>query len=72
MPSKCGQDNQGDEMNTIKDWIRKLTKNEGSFISKDRLIQEIRKSTKTSLPIDYQEGNGILIVCIPVSNTFRI
>lgn len=59
-------------MNTIKDWLKKITKQEGNFIGKERLIQEIRKSTKTSLPIEYQEGSGMLIVCIPVSTTFRI
>jgi len=59
-------------MNTIKDWISKLTKQDGIYLSKERLIQEIRKANKTSLPIEYKPGSGLIIVAIPVPTNFQI
>lgn len=59
-------------MNTIKDWINRLTKQEGSYLTKERIIQEIRKSSKSSLPIEYKTGTGIIIVAIPVPTNFQI
>ena len=59
-------------MNTIKDLINRLTKQEGSYLTKERLIQEIRKSSKSSLPIEYKNGTGVIIVAIPVPSNFQI
>jgi|GEM_PF-2872499 len=59
-------------MKTIKDWISRLTKQDGIYLSKERLIQEIRKTNKTSLPIEYKPGSGLIIVAIPVSTNFQI
>lgn len=71
-PSKCSQKITGEKMNTIKDWITRLTKQEGSYLTKERLIQEIRKSNKTSLPVEYKPGSGVIIVAIPVPSNFQI
>jgi hypothetical protein len=59
-------------MNNIKDWINKLTKQDGIYLSKERLIQEIRKANKTSLPVEYKPGTGVMIVAIPVPTNFQI
>jgi len=59
-------------MNTIKDWINRLTKQEGIYLTRERLIQEIRKSNKASLPIEYKAGTGLIIVAIPVPTNFQI
>jgi hypothetical protein len=59
-------------MNTVKDWIGRLTKQEGSYLTKERIIQEIKKTTKGSLPVEYKDGAGVLIVAIPVPSNFRI
>ena len=60
------------KMNTIKDWINRLNKQDGSYLPKERLIQEIRKANKTSLPVEYKTGSGIIIVAIPVPTNFQI
>ena len=59
-------------MNTIKEWLNRLQRQDGLFLSKDRLIQEIRKSSKNQLPIEYKGGTGIIIVAIPVPINFQI
>jgi hypothetical protein len=59
-------------MNTIKEWLNRLQRQDGLFLSKDRLIQEIRKSSKNQLPIEYKVGTGIIIVAIPVPINFQI
>jgi hypothetical protein len=59
-------------MNSIKEWITRLTKQEGSYLTKERLMQEIRKSNKSSLPVEYEAGSGLIIVAIPVHTNFRI
>jgi hypothetical protein len=60
------------KMNTIKDWINRLNKQDGSYLPKERLIQEIRKANKTSLPVEYKTGSGVIIVAIPVPTNFQI
>jgi hypothetical protein len=59
-------------MNTIKEWLNRLQRQDGLFMSKDRLIQEIRKSSKNQLPIQYEHGTGIIIVAIPAPINFKI
>ena len=59
-------------MNNNKDWINRLIKQEGSYLTKERLIQEIRKTSKTSLPVEYKPGTGVIIVAIPVPTNFQI
>jgi hypothetical protein len=59
-------------MNTIKEWLNRLQRQDGLFLSKDRLIQEIRKSSKNQMPIQYEPGTGIIILAIPVSSNFKI
>jgi hypothetical protein len=59
-------------MNTIKDWINRLTKHDGTYLSKERLIQEIKKTSKASLPVEYKPGTGVMIVAIPVPTNFQI
>ena len=71
-PSKCSHESIGARMKTIKDWISRLTKQDGIYLSKERLIQEIRKTNKTSLPIEYKPGSGLIIVAIPVPTNFQI
>ena len=59
-------------MNNNKNWINRLIKQEGSYLTKERLIQEIRKTSKTSLPVEYKPGTGVIIVAIPVPTNFQI
>ena len=59
-------------MNSIEYWINKLSKQDGRYLTKERIIQEIRKSNKASLPVEYQPGTGVVIVAIPVSTNFQI
>jgi hypothetical protein len=59
-------------MKTIKDWINRLTNQDGIYLSKEKLIQELRKTSKTSLPIEYKPGSGLIIVAIPVPTNFQI
>lgn len=59
-------------MITIKDWITRLTKQDGVYLSRERLIQEIRRANKASLPVEYKPGTGVMIVAIPVPTNFQI
>lgn len=59
-------------MNTLKDWINKVQKQDGTYLAKDRLIQEIRKCSKASLPVEYKPGTEVLLVAIPVSSSYKI
>jgi hypothetical protein len=69
---KCSHKFTGVKMNTIKDWIVKLTKQEGNYLTKERAIQEIRKVNKSSLPVEYKPGTGVLLIAIPVPTNFQI
>ena len=59
-------------MNNIRDWINRLTKQEGSYLTKERVIQEIRKANKASLPVEYKSGTGVIVIAIPVATNFQI
>jgi hypothetical protein len=60
------------KMNKIKDWINRFSKQDGIYLTKEKLIQEIRKTSKSSFPIEYKSGTGLLIVAIPVPTNFQI
>jgi hypothetical protein len=58
-------------MKTIKEWIARIQRQDGLIISKERLIQEIRKSSKNTFPIEHDKGAGIIILAVPVKNSFE-
>lgn len=59
-------------MTNLKNWNDRFRNPEGTYLPKEKIIQELKKVTKSSLPVEYVTGSNLVIVAIPVSANFKI
>lgn len=59
-------------MNIIDEFLNKIKKNEGLFIFKNQLINQIKSTNKDQFSIKYEPNKNLLIVAIPVSRNFKV
>ncbi len=59
-------------MNIFNEFLTRIRKNEGMFIFKKQLLDEIKKSNKDQYLIKLERNKGLMIVAIPIKNNYKI
>jgi hypothetical protein len=59
-------------MDIFNEFTVRIKKNEGLFIFKNQLIDQIRRTNKNQFSIKYEKEKNLIIVAIPVGKDFKI
>lgn len=56
-------------MNIFNEFLSRINKQEGMFIFKNQLLNQIKKSNDDQYAIKIEKGKGLMIVAIPIKNS---
>jgi hypothetical protein len=59
-------------MDIFNEFIARIKKNEGLFIFKNQLMDQIRRTNKDRFSVKYEKEKNLIIVAIPIGKDFKI